>query len=175
MRAINRVTATLLAALLLAVCVVTVIEIVLAAAGQPPWLVRHPATAADLGERTWQDALVRFALAATTVVGLVLLYLGLKRSAPADISLDAGADRVSMTVSRRSLERYVAGVAGDQPGVSRSSARAGRGKLAVSTDTPLHDPGDLRQQIQRAVSSRLDSLRLARPLKTSVSVHRKES
>lgn len=174
-RAINRVVAALLAALLLAVCVVTVVEIVVAAVGQASWLVPHPDIAADLGERSWQDGLTRLVLVAVVIAGLLLLYLGLKRSAPTDVRVEAGADGVTMTVSRRSLERYLAGVAAAQPGVARSSASVGRGKLTVDTDTHLNDPKDLQQQVQRAVSDRLDALRLTRPLRTTVAVHRKEN
>ncbi len=175
MRAINRVVAALLAALLLAACVVAVVEIVLAAVGQQPWLVPHSDIAADLGERTWQDGLTRLVLGAAVLVGLLLLYLGINRSAPTDVPIDAGADGVTMTVSRRSLERYLAGVAAAEPGVARSSAHAGRGKLTVHTDTPLNDPKDLQQQVQHAVSDRLDALRLTRPLRTTVTVHRKKN
>lgn len=175
MRATNRIVATLLALALLAASVVTVAEIVLAALGKSPWIVQHAAIARDLHQRSWQDGLIRAVAAATIVLGLLLLLVGVKRSATSQLPLQSDVDGVTMTVTRTSLERYVAGIARAQPGVDSSSATAKRGRVAVTASTTLRDPGDLKTRVQHAVTDQLDALRPAKPVQTSVSIRRRKN
>ncbi len=175
MRATNRIIATLLALAILAIAVVTIAEIMLASLGKSPWIVQHAAIARDLHQRTWQDGLVRVVAVAATVLGLVLLFVGLKPSAPTDLPLQSDVDGVTLTVERKSLERFVTGIADAQPGVDTASASAGRGRVGIKASTTLQDPGDLKERVQSAVTGRLEDLRPAEQLKTSVSIDRRES
>ncbi len=175
MRATNRIVATLLALVLLAVAVVTLVEIVLAALGKSPWVVAHPTIAEDLHQRTWQDGLVRVVAVAVAALGLLLLLVGIKRSAPSVLPLDSDVDGVTITVDRKSLERFVSSVAVAEPGVDSASARARRRRVGVRASTTLQDPGDLNERVHSAVIGRLVGLRPAEPLQTSVSINRGES
>lgn len=174
MRAINRAACAVIALLLLAVSVLTLVELVLSAFSQPPWLVKHHSIAADLTQRPWQDTATRLVCVALAVLGLALFYLGAKRGTPADIALDPGIEGITMTVSSRSLERYLSGIAGSEPGVARSSARARKKKVAVTAETPQREPGELQQRVERAVAAKMDALRPTPPIKTSATVRRRE-
>ena len=175
MRAVNRVVATVVALVLLVVSVVAVVEIVLAALGRQPWVVQHSTLAQDLHQRAWADGWVRTVAVVVAVVGLLLLWVSLKRSSPSDVELDSGTEGVTMTVERRSLQDYLAGVAARQTGASDSAVTAGRGKVSVTADTPLRDPGDLQSRVKAAVDARLDALRPATPLSTSVTIRRRDT
>ncbi len=175
MRATNRIVATFLALVLLAVAVVTLVEIVLAGLGKSPWIVTHPTIAEDLHQRTWQDGLVRVVAVAVAVLGLLLLLVSLKRSAPSELPLDSDVDGVAFSVDRKSLERFVSGVAVGEPGVDSASASARRQRVGVRASTMLQDPGDLDERVRSAVTGRLVGLRPAEPLQTSVSINREAS
>lgn len=174
-RAANRVVATVLALLLLAAAVIGIVEVVLAALGRQPWLLPHATVAADLHSRLWTDGLVRACAAVVAVLGLVLLVLGLRRGSPSGIDLHSDTDGVSMTVTRKSLQRYLAGVAAAQTGASSASATAGRGRVTVRAVTAQRDPNDLQTRIWDAVTTRVDALHPVKALKTAVSVHRREA
>ncbi len=175
MRAANRIVATMVALILLAACVITVVEIVLAALGKSPWIVQHVAIADDLHQRTWRDGWVRVVAVGALVAGFVLLLVAFKRSAPIDIALQSDDPGVVLTVTRKSLESHVAGLAEAETGVDSSSARARQGRVDVSASTTLRDPGDLKERVQRSVADHLESLRLAQPVKTTVSIRSRES
>ncbi len=175
MRATNRIVATLLALVILAVAVVTFVEIVLASLGKSPWVLDHTAIAQDLHQRTWQDGFVRVMAVPVAVLGLLLLLVGIKRSAPSDVPLDSDVDGVTFSVARKSLERFIGGIAGAEPGVDSATASAGRGRVGVRASTTLQDPGDLEERVKSAVIGRLEALRPAQPLKASVSIDRRES
>ncbi len=175
MRAANRLVAALVALVLLAACVVTVVEIVLAALGKSWWLVNHHAMANDLHQRTWDDGWVRLVAIIAVLGGLALVYVALKRSAPTDLPLRSDDEGVTLTVTRKSLENYVAGVAEAETGVDSSSVKARRGRVGVTASTTLRDPGDLQVRVQAAVGDRLQSLRLAQPVTTSVSIRSREN
>ncbi len=175
MRAANRIVAALVALVILAACVIAVVEIVLAALGKAPWIVHHTAISNDLHQRIWSDGWVRTAAAVAVVIGVLLLLVAFKRSAPTDLALQPDDPGVTMTVTRKSLERYIAGLAEAETGVDSSSAHARQGRVAVSAATTLRDPGDLGNRVEQSIAARLESLRLAHPVKTSVSIHRRES
>ena len=68
-----RVLSALLAAALLALGVVVTVEIVLAALGQPAWVLPYADVATTLRERTWDSVLARAVAAALCLLGLLLL------------------------------------------------------------------------------------------------------
>jgi hypothetical protein len=175
MRAANRIVATLAALALIAISMIVVVEILFAALGKSPWIVDHAAVANDLHQRTWEDGWVRLVAAGAILVGVLLLYVALKRSAPAHLSLQSDDESMTMTVTRKSLERYIAGVAEAETGVDSSSVRARRGRMGVTASTTLRDPGDLKKRVQHSVVSHLESLRLAEPVTPSVSIRSREN
>lgn len=174
MRATNRIVATLVALVLLAVSVIAVVEIILAAIGKSAWIVDHVAIADDLHQRTWQDGLVVAVAIGAVLIGILLLFVALKPGAPSALPLQTDLDGVTVSVTRRSLEHYVAGIAAGETGVDSSSVSARRGRVGISASTTLRDPGDLRERVHAAVASRLESLRPTEPIETSVSIRNRE-
>ena len=175
MRAVNRVVATVVALVLLVVSVVAVVEIVLAALGRQPWVVQHSTLAQDLHQRTWADGWVRTVAVVVAVVGLLLLWVSLKRSTPSDIELDSPAQGVRLAVDRRSVERYLSGVAAGQTGVDDAAASVNRDRVTVRAVTALRDPGDLKKRVWEAVSTRGAALEPAGGMKTTVLLRRRDT
>ncbi len=175
MRATNRIVATVVALVLLAASAITVVEIILAALGKSPWIVHHVAISDNLHERTWQNGWVRVVAVGAIVVGFLLVLVAFKRGAASDIPLQSDDPGVALTVTRKSLESYVAGLAEAEAGVDSSSAKARQGRVGVNASTTLRDPGDLKERVQHSVSVHLESLRLAQPVKTTVSIRSRES
>jgi hypothetical protein len=175
MRTANRIIATILALALIAISITAVVEILFAALGRSPWIVDHAAVANDLHQRTWDDGWVRLVAAGAILVGVLLLYVALKRSAPKQLSLKSEDEGVTLMVTRKSLERYIAGIAEAETGVDSSSVRARRGHIGVTASTTLRDPGDLKERVQNSVASHLESLQLAQPVTPSVSIRSGEN
>lgn len=175
MRAINRIVAALVALVLLAASVITVVEIALAALGKSPWIVNHTTLANDLHHRVWQDGWVRFAGASAVIVGLLLLYVAFRRGAPTDLPLQTDEPGVTLTVTRKSLESYAAGIAESETGVDSASVKARKAHVTVTASTMLRDPGDLEQRVQAAVAAHLGNLHLAHPVNTAVSIRNREN
>ena len=100
-----RVLSVLLAAALLALGVIVTVEIVLAAFGQPPWLLPYPDVASTLREQTWDSLLARAVAVGLCLLGLLLLLPALRRGKPTALPLTPLTDGVDTHVSRRGLQR----------------------------------------------------------------------
>jgi hypothetical protein len=169
-RVANRVVSALVALALLAAAAIGLVEIVLAALGRAPWLVERSHVAADLHERAWEDGGVRLIAILVMIVGLVLVVVALKRSLISDLRMTSDSDAVEATVTRKSLQSYLAGVAASQGGVTSASASIGRKRVVLTVESPLRDPGDLGARVDAVVTERLSSLRLANPMQSSVKI-----
>lgn len=173
-RAVRRVVSAAVALTLLALSVITLVEVIAAALDRPPWLIDEGIVRDDLAARPWDDPGVILLSSALLVVGLSLLAVSLARGRARSVALDSGDDGASLSVRRRSLERYLAGVAAAQPGVRTATATVKRGTLKVRAEaTPLDAPL-ARERVQQAIAERLLSLGTQPALTTSVSVHPRE-
>lgn len=173
---IRRVVCALIALSVLAMSVITVIEVIRRALGQPPWLVDGQAVRDALAARQWDDREVLLVLVAMLVLGLALLALALARGRPRQVALNCeGTEAASLSVRRRSLERYLAGVATAQPGVHRARAAVRRGTVKVRAEAGLGDmPDIIHDRVHRAIVERVRSLGPEPTLRTSVSVRAME-
>ena len=168
-----RVLSVLLAAALLALGVIVTVEIVLAAFGQPPWLLPYPEVASTLREQTWDSLPARAVAAGLCLLGLLLLLPALRRGKPTALPLTPVTDGVDTHVSRRGLQRTLSAAAGRVDGVRRAKATVGRRKVKVRTTTRLRDSGTLPSQVDSAVREELEALGLRRPLAVKVTTKRR--
>ncbi len=167
-----RMLAVLLAAALLALGVVVTVEIVLAALGQPAWVLPYSAT--TLREQTWDSVLTRAVAAGLCALGLLLLLLpALRRGKPTELPLTPLADGVDTHIARRGLQRTLSDAAGRVDGVRRAKATVGRRKVKVTTTSRLRDTSGLPQQVDTAVRAELETLGLSRPLAVKVTTKRR--
>lgn len=167
---VTRLVATVLALVLLVGSLLALVEIVAAQLGGSPTLVAYPEWARWLRGHSWNDWIVNVALAALVVLGLLLLYLALRRGKPASLALRSGIDGVHVTASRRSLEKSLAAAAARTSGVAGASASVSRRTARVAVRAVAPSAPGLREEAESAVRGRLDSLHLRRPLRTRVQV-----
>jgi len=160
-------------ALLLASLLV-VVEVALAAAGQPPWLVDFTQWTAWMSERNWDDRTVRTILVGLVVAGLLLLLLTLRRGKPATLSLRPRTSGVDVKASRKSVERSLAAAASRTSGVSSADASIRRRGARVEARAGSRPESGLAQDVESAVRARLESLRLAREPRLDVRIYAKE-
>ncbi len=171
-----RVLAVLLAAGLLALGVVVTVEIVLAAFGQPAWVLPYAEVATTLREQTWDSVLARAAAAGLCLLGLLgllLLLPALRRGKPTALPLTPQTEGVDTHVSRRGLQRTLSAAASRVDGVRQAKAKVGRRNVKVSTTTRLRDTSELPSQVDSAVRAELDALGLSRPLAVKVTTKRR--
>lgn len=168
-----RVLSVLLAAGLLALGVVVTVEIVLAAFGQPAWVLPYAEVATTLREQTWDSILARAVAAGLCLLGLLLLLPALRRGKPTALPLTPLTDGVDSHVSRRGLQRTLSAAAGRVDGVRRAKATVGRRKVKVTTTSRLRDTSGLPQQVDTAVRAELETLDLSRPLAVKVTTKRR--
>ena len=170
MRAVRRVVSAVVALALLAVSVIILVEVVVAALDRPPWLIEEGAAREELATRAWDDPMVILVWGILIVLGVILLVVALVAGRQRSVSMDSGTEGASLSVRRRSLERYLAGVATAQPGVRRARASVKPASIKVRADTTRLDAQDVRERVQQALSDRVQSLRLTPAPTISVSV-----
>lgn len=170
----RRVLSAVLALALLGLSLLIVVEVTLAALGRPPWLMDERAARNELARRAWDDPVVIIGWVSLLVLGVGLLTVALAVGRQRSIAMDSGTEAAHLSVRRRSLERYLAGVATAQPGVRRAKASVTRGRIRVRADTTRLDAVDVRARVQHAVSDRVRSLSLQPDRTVSVSTRSKE-
>lgn len=172
-RALRRVASGLIALSVLAVSTITIVEVTLAALGRPPWLIDDMAARDKLAGRTWDDPMVILGWVSLVLLGAGLLAIALAAGRARNIALDSGTEAASLSVRRRSLEGYLAGVATAQPGVRAAKASVKRGRIRVRADTTRLDTQEVRARLHEAVTDRVRALGLE-PRTVSVSLHSKK-
>jgi hypothetical protein len=175
MQLLNRVLATLLALALFLGGLLAIAEIVLAALDRPAWLIPHQQWNSWLTDQSFSDGIVRAALIALALLGLLLLITALRRGKPGALRLPGRTDGVRVSASRRGIERSLATSARRADGVRVASARARRRSVRVKAKTALRSTDDLQQPVTAVVTERLDQLGLAGVLRPRVTVSRESS
>jgi hypothetical protein len=116
---LNRLAALLLALALLAGGLLAAVEVVLVGLGWSSPVIDRAGWYRSLTSIRFSDGGFLAVAAGVALVGLLILLLQLRRWRPTRLPVAAGG----WHVQRRSAERVLAGVAGDQPGVVRASVR----------------------------------------------------
>ena len=178
MAATRRVLSVLLALVLLLGGLLVAVEIVLALLGRQPWVIPSDDWSAQVRDQTWADTTVRAVLVGMVVVGLVLLIVGLSRGRPSALTLPARADgpeRVTVTASRRGLERTLEQAVREADGITGAKVVVTRRTASVYATSQSRSPEDLRAGAESAVAARLAELGLTDTLRTKVHVTSREA
>ena len=168
-----RLLSAVLAAALVALGVLVVVEVVAAAFDQPPVVLPYPDVAGALRDSTWQSGLARAVGGALAAVGLLLLVLALRRGRPAGLPLAPLTDGTQAEAHRRGLQRSLQDRAARVDGVRRATAKVGRRSVRVTAHSALRDPAGLPQQVEQQVRGLLDELALRRALAVKVRTRRR--
>jgi hypothetical protein len=171
---LNRAVSALLALALLIGSALVLAEVVAAAVDRGPWLVPYPEWTEWMRSHSWNDWVVNTILVGLVLVGLLLLALALRRGKPATLPLRDRTPGVNVKASRKSVERSLAAAASRTSGVTGADASVRRRSARIGAQATARSDSGLRQEVESAVKERLDSLGLARNLRTRVSVSTKE-
>jgi hypothetical protein len=172
MRTLNRVLAALLSLALIALGLLVVAEIAWASLGQDPLLLPYHDWYRLGRTRAWSSPDTVRAAALLFLLGTLLVVLQLVPRRPLSLELASQRANIANTVSRRSLERFLARSAMQLTGVSGASAKITRRRARVSALTRRHELQDLRGQVEEVISSKLEGLHLRRPLRAQVTMSR---
>ena len=175
MTLVNRLLATVLALALFLGGLLAAVDIVLVQLQRPPFLVPVGQWAAWFRAQTLGAGIVRAVCAGLVLLGLVLLFCALRRGRPGALPLPASTEGVTVTASRRELERALSVEAGRVDGVESARARARRRGVTVQARTALREPGDLSTRVTDVVTGRLGELGLTERLRPRVTVSSKGS
>ena len=174
----RRILSVLLALVLLLGGLLAAVEIVLALLDRPSWLIPREEWANDVTDQTWDSSTVRAILVGLIVVGLVLLLVGLSRGRPAALALsprEGTPPQVTVTASRRGIERSLEQAAREAEGITDAKATVSRRTATVWATSRTRSPGDLRAGVESALAARLADLGLAGRLRTKVRVTSREA
>ena len=167
MRVANRPLAFILAAALLAVCVVVIAEVIGSAAGHSPLLVPWATWSRWAGKTRWDQFVVRVWAAILIVVGLILVPRVTR------VPLDGDSQATDTAVTRRGLARMLRTEAAKVDGISTASTRVGRRRArvtAVSGARGQAAASAMTDPVTQALQGRLDNLGLRHPPRLTVRV-----
>jgi hypothetical protein len=173
MRLVNRPLAFILAAALIAVCVVIIAEVIGFVAHRSPLLV-HWTTWYHWGLKTrWDVLAVRVWSAILIVAGALILALELKPRRVTRLPLRSGDDATDAAVTRRGLAGMLRATATGVDGISGASVKVRRRRANVTAASAARGrtaAAALTEPVTQALRSRLDSLDLRHPLRLKVRV-----
>lgn len=175
MTVVNRMLALVLGLALLVAGVVTVVEVVAARLGRPPWVVPTSAWDQTLGALRWDDSRVVTVLVAMLVIGLLLLLLELWPRQPQVLPLQPASPDRTAAVDRRGLQEHLRQIVAEDPSVTTVRVQAGKRKVAVQAEVPpSEDVATVRQRLESRLTEALDRLDLQRPVRPTVQLDRGE-
>jgi len=172
---VTRVVSALLALTLLVGSLLAVVEIVAAALGRAPALISYAEWTGWLRTHSWNDGPVVAVLAGLVILGLLLLLLAFRRGKPASLALSSRSDGVDVTASRRSVEKSLVAAASRTTGIAGASASVSRRTARVAARTVARAEPGIREEVESAIRDRLDSLDLARRMRTRVHLTTKDT
>jgi len=146
-----------------------------AALGHPPALIPYPEWTSWLRTHSWNDWVVNTVLGGLVVLGLLVLYLALRRGKPASLTLKRRVDGVGVSATRRSVQKSLAAAAARTNGIAEANASVGRRTARVDAQTLAQPEPTIREEVERVVKGRLDALDLQRPMRTRVVVTAKDA
>lgn len=151
--------ATIIALVLLAICVLTVICLVQGLLGQIPLISLTQLLAVTSGQR-WNSAAVVAAAIVAAVLALVLLLAAIRPGKPTVLPLarltdSDGAPGADAGVRRHSLTKDLTSTAEAVPGVAKATITAGRSRVTAQVTTAAADPTAVPGQVQERLEARL--------------------
>jgi Family of unknown function (DUF6286) len=173
MRLVNRPLALILAAALLAGCVVLIAEVIGFGAHHSPLLV-HWTTWYHWARRTrWDAEVIRVWSAILIVIGAVILAMELKPPRAARLPVNSGDDATDAAVTPRGLAGMMRAAATGIDGISSATVTVRRRRASVTATAaargrPAADA--LTGPVRQALHDCLDSLDLHRPPRLRVHI-----
>lgn len=162
MRAANRLLSVLLAVVIAVAGVLTIIEIIVAAFGNKPAIVKWKGLVDHLSTTQWKTAGPRVVAIVLILVGLLLLLFALRRGKPATIPLSTSASDVDMTTTRRSLQRSLGNNASTVNGIQDASAKVTRRKVVIKAQATAGVPkSEAKSRLNGEIQQVLDTMSLA--------------
>lgn len=174
MRVLNRLLAGVVALGLVAVGLLTAVEVVAGGLRGRHLVVPWDDWYDDVGRHAWSSREARTVLLALLVLGLALLVLQLLRRGPQSVprSATGRAPTTTVEVNTRSLERALARRVTGVDGVERAAVSVSRSRASVAVRTSRRDLGGLEASVRQVVQERLGSLGLEWPSEVAVRVRR---
>lgn len=170
----RRVPATIVALLLLLGAVLGAIEVTSYLFDRPVGVL-PTADLAQLGRETqWNDPLTVTVAVVACLLGLLLLAVALWPGRSRAVAMATDRPELVMVIGESDIARLAVRAAEDVDGVDHASAQVRRGRVSVRADSPLHETGDLTDQVHLAISEQLEDLALLRPRPVRVNVRRRE-
>lgn len=165
MKTLLRLLAVLLALILLVGGLLVLAEVAwtLGLGADGELLLPYPAAADYLAGITWSDRPARAILLGVFALGLLLLWLGLRRRPPGLVLLASSTEDVPAGVERRTLHRATANAAVEVDGIAEARAAVSRRRLRVTATSGLRDSTGLRERLEAHVREWTDQLGLAQP------------
>ncbi len=172
MRVVNRLLALLIGVLLAVAGGLLVAEIVAVLVGRPPLVVGEDRVGQLVAETQWTTPVVVVILAATGVVGLVLLLAQLWPRAPTTLALRDRPPQRAADVDRRGLQDVLRQQAMEDTDVLAARVRwRGRRRLRVMTQVPPDASlREVRQRVAARMRDTTDALGLRRRPRPTVKV-----
>lgn len=163
-------TASLVALVLLAVCVLVVVACVQLLLDRPQ-IVSISGLHAFLTGQTAAGPLFLTVSVLVALVGLVLLVVALRPGTPTVLPLSSPDPDVDAGITRRSLDRALSHAATGVDGVDRAGVRSRGRRAAVTAHASFGSPGELKERVRTAVGERLEAIGPARTPRVTVSVN----
>ena len=173
MRLVNRPLAFILAAALIAVCVVIIAEVIGFVAHRSPLLVHWTTWYHWAGRTRWDQTVVRVWSAILIVVGALILALEVKPRRLTRLTLRSGDDVTDADVTRGGLAGTLRAAATRVDGISSAAVKVRRRRarvtaVAAARGRPAADA--LKEPVTEALQGRLDGLDLRYPPRLTVRV-----
>lgn len=168
---LNRLLAALVALVVIAAGVVTVVEVVRWALAMSPWVVPWRDWGQTLSTITADDGRLLVVSGVAAAVGLLLLVFELKRRRPDGLPTSPLLEGVSTVASRRGVASAATTAARSVSGVTDARAGVRRGTVSVDVSTRARGEGKaLAPEVRAAVQQSLDDLEIVRRPKVKVDV-----
>lgn len=172
MKLANRLLAVVFALALLVVGLLVAAEvlwtIVLGIDGE--LLLPYPAVADYLAGITWAQRPARLILIGLVLVGLLLLWLEVRRRQPGLLLLASSTDSVEAGVERRTLRRAATHAATEVDGIAAADVGVTARRLKVTATAGIRDTTGLQDRLGAHLQGWVDQLGLTRPPTTAVTV-----
>ena len=177
MRIANRLLAFIVAAAIVVIGVIVIIEVIAARSGAAPVLIGWHSILNWGRRNTWNADSVEVASAITAIAGLLLLVPQLRRRRPTRLTVTSG-DATDAAITRKGASAAVGGAVNDVEGITSSRIKVKHRKIAVNaTSYAATDAtaGDLKSNVKQAAQTVIDELQLTskRRLKVRVDSRKK--
>ncbi|WP_239336972.1 DUF6286 domain-containing protein [Frankia sp. CiP3] len=170
MRVTNRIVAALLAAVIAAVGVIAIIEMVSAALDDGYAIVDWQSITAAMARNTWSDAGPTVLGVILGAGGILLLVLGLRRGRLQWFAVRPSPTGTATFAAGRGIARALASAAEDIDGVTRAKVRLRRRTAKVKIESSPRINPDAPGQVRDEIRERLASFELASPPKVKLKV-----